>query len=69
MIELDLLEDDALIRGDTYEHVFRFSDENNVELDMAAGPAVYACEFRNRTNTLRFIATATALGGLITVTA
>jgi hypothetical protein len=70
MIALDLVGDDALVRGDTYQHVFEFRDPaTQASLDMEANGATYACHFRSRDNTLGITAVATVNGGQITVEA
>jgi hypothetical protein len=59
MIQLDLIDDTALVRGDTYVHVLTFYDAAQTTpedhpIDMAAGGATYEVEFRNRSNKLGF---------------
>jgi hypothetical protein len=57
MISLDLLGEVAPVRGDTYVHVFKFQDETEVGIDMWGNGQTYACEFRNRNNSLSIVGT------------
>ena len=52
MIDLDLEDDTALVRGDLYVHTLGFYDstDNNAPIDMSANSATYAFELRTRSN-------------------
>src|SRR3954451_17884884 len=67
MIQLDLVDETALVRGDTYIHVLSFYDSGQTipedhPIDMAAGGATYEVEFRNRSNKLGFQGTVLVTG-------
>lgn len=57
MIILDLVDEVAPVRGDTYVHVLEFLDIDGNPIDMWTGSPVYECEFRSRANNYAINAT------------